>query len=66
MHHQSLGPNSWTINGHYNSELIHRRGAWRSLEAVEFATLEGVAWFNNRRLPSPSGYITPADAEDPF
>lgn len=33
---------------------IHRRGPWRSLEAVEFATLEGVDWFNNRRLFEPN------------
>ena len=30
-----------TINGLYKAEIIHRRGPWRSLEAVEFATLNG-------------------------
>jgi transposase InsO family protein len=39
-----------TINGLYKAEVIHRRGPWRSFEAVEFATLEWVDWFNNRRL----------------
>ena len=39
-----------TINGLYKTEVIHRRGPWRSFEAVEFATLEWVDWFNNRRL----------------
>ena len=39
-----------TINGLYKAELIHRRGPWRSFEAVEFATLEWVDWFNHRRL----------------
>ena len=39
-----------TINGLYKAEVIHRRGPWRSLEAVEFATLEWVDWFNHRRL----------------
>jgi transposase InsO family protein len=29
-----------TINGLYKAEVIHRRGPWRSFEAVEFATLE--------------------------
>ena len=43
-----------TINGLYKAEVIHRRGPWRSFEAVEFATLEWVDWFNNRRLLSPS------------
>jgi transposase InsO family protein len=41
----------------------HRRGPWRSLEAVEFATLEWVDWFNNRRLLEPIGNIPPAEAE---
>jgi putative transposase len=29
-----------TIYGLYKAELIHRRGPWRSFEAVEIATLE--------------------------
>src|SRR3954462_3046322 len=52
-----------TINGLYKAELIHRRGPWRSFEAVEFATLEWVAWFNNRRLLEPIGNLPPAEAE---
>ena len=52
-----------TINGLYKTEVIHRRGPWRSFEAVEFATLEWVDWFNNRRLLAPIGYIPPARAE---
>jgi transposase InsO family protein len=43
-----------TINGLCKAEVIHRRGPWQSFEAVEFATLEWVDWFNNRRLLSPS------------
>ena len=39
-----------TINGLYKAEVIWRRGPWRSLEAVEYATLKWVDWFNNRRL----------------
>jgi len=39
-----------TINGLYKAEVIHRRGPWRSFEAVEFAMLTWVDWFNNRRL----------------
>jgi transposase InsO family protein len=54
---------SETINGLYKAELIHRRGPWRSFEAVEFATLEWVDWFNNRRLMGPIGNIPPAEAE---
>ena len=52
-----------TINGLYKAEVIHRRGPWRSLKAVEFATLEWVDWFNNRRLLEPIGNIPPAEAE---
>ena len=52
-----------TINGLYKAELIHRRGPWRSFEAVEYATLEWVAWFKNHRLLGPIGNIPPAEAE---
>jgi putative transposase len=55
-----------TINGLYKAEVIHRRGPWRSLEAVEFATLEWVDWFNNRRLLEPIGNIPPAEAEERY
>ena len=53
-----------TINGLYKAEVIHRRGPWRSFEAVELATLEWVDWFNNRRLLEPIGNIPPAEAEE--
>src|SRR3954467_14682123 len=52
-----------TINGLYKAEVIHRRGPWRSFEAVEFATLEWVDWFNHRRLLEPIGNVPPAEAE---
>ena len=55
-----------TINGLYKAEVIHRRGPWRSFEAVEFATLEWVDWFNNRRLLEPNGNIPPAEAEENY
>lgn len=55
-----------TINGLYKAELIHRRGPWRSFEAVEFATLEWVDWFNNRRLLEPIGNIPPAEAQERY
>ena len=55
-----------TINGLYKAEVIHRRGPWRSFEAVEFATLEWVSWFNNRRLLEPIGNIPPAEAEERY
>ncbi len=55
-----------TINGLYKAEVIHRRGPWRSFEAVEFATLEWVDWFNHRRLLEPTGNIPPAEAEERY
>ena len=55
-----------TINGLYKAEVIHRCGPWRSFEAVEFATLEWVEWFNNRRLLEPIGNIPPAEAEERY
>ena len=55
-----------TINGLYKAEIIHRRGPWRSFEAVEFATREWVDWFNNRPLLEPIGFIPPAEAEERY
>ena len=52
-----------TVNGLYKAEVIWRAGPWRSIEAVEIATLEWVDWFNNRRLLEPIGYLPPAEAE---
>jgi len=55
-----------TINGLFKAEVIHRRGPWRSFEAVEYATLEWVDWFNNRRLLEPIGNIPPAEVKANF
>ena len=55
-----------TINGLHKAEVIHRRGPWRNFEAIEFATLEWVDWFNNRRLLEPIGFIPPAEAEERY
>ena len=55
-----------TINGLFKAEVIHRRGPWRSFDAVEYATLDWVDWFNNRRLLEPIGNIPPAEAEANF
>ena len=52
-----------TVIGLFKTEVIHRRGPWRSFDAVEYATLEWVDWFNNRRLLEPIGNIPPAEAE---
>jgi transposase InsO family protein len=52
-----------TIIGLFKTEVIHHRGPWRSVDAVEYATLEWVDWFNNRRLLESIGNIPPAELE---
>ena len=52
-----------TINGLYKAEVIHRRPSWSRREDVEWATLQWVDWYNNRRLMEPLGHIPPAEAE---
>jgi transposase InsO family protein len=61
--YRSINALAETVIGLFKTEVIHRRGPWRSFEAVEFATLEWVDWFNNRRLLEPIGNIPPAEAE---
>ena len=55
-----------SINGLYKAEVIHRRGPWRNVEAVELATLQWVDWFNNRRLLEPIGDIPPLEYEQAY
>ena len=52
-----------TVIGLFKTEVIRRRGPWRHLEAVEFATLEWVDCFTPRRLLEPIGYVPPAEYE---
>jgi putative transposase len=52
-----------TIIGLYKTELIRRRGPWKGLDQVEYATLEWVDWFNHRRLLEPIGHVPPAEFE---
>lgn len=52
-----------TINGLYKAEIIHKRGPWKNVDEVEFATLEWIDWFNNRRLLTSIGDMPPAEYE---
>ena len=52
-----------SVIGLFKTEVIHRRGPWRNLEAVEYAVLAWVDWFNTRRLLEPLGYVPPAEYE---
>jgi transposase InsO family protein len=55
-----------SVIGLFKTEVIRRRGPWRGIDAVEYATLEWVDWFNNRRLLEPIGYVTPAEYEEAY
>ncbi len=55
-----------TVIGLFKTEVIYARGPWRSLEAVEYATLEWVDWFNHRRLLEPIGHVPPAEFEEAY
>ena len=50
----------------YKTEVIWKRGPWRNVEDVEFATLEWVHWFNHRRLLEPIGNVPPAEFESSY
>jgi len=66
VHHSDRGSQYVSIRYSerlYKAEIIHRRGPWKTREAVELATLEWVSWFNHHRLLEPIGYIPPAEAE---
>jgi putative transposase len=55
-----------TVNGLYKTELIYRRGPWRSLQQVELATAGWVDWWNHRRLHSAVGAVPPASYEEDY
>jgi transposase InsO family protein len=55
-----------SVIGLFKTEVIRRLGPWRHLEAVEFATLDWVDWFNHRRLLEPIGYVPPAEYEQRY
>jgi putative transposase len=55
-----------SIIGLFKAEVIHPRGPWRSLEAVEYAVLQWVDWFNNRRLLEPLGDVPPIEFEQAY
>ena len=55
-----------TINGLYTTEVIRRRGPWRNIDAIEYATLEWADWFNHRRLLEPIGNVPSAELEEAY
>lgn len=63
MTYRGLNAEAETIIGLYKTEVIRRKGPWKGLDDVEYATLEWVDWFNHRRLLEPIGYVPPAEFE---
>ena len=50
-----------TMIGLFKTEVIHHGGPWRTVDDVEYATLEWVAWFNTTRLLAPLRYVPLAE-----
>jgi transposase InsO family protein len=61
--HRGFNALAESVIGLFKTEVIRPKGPWRTLEAVEFATLEWVDWFNTRRPLGPIGYVPPAEYE---
>ena len=55
-----------SFNGLYKTELIHRRGPWKRIEDVEWATLTYLDWFNSRCLHGEIGMVSPAELEESY
>ena len=52
-----------TVIGLFKTEIIRRRGPWRGLDDVEYATLEWVHWYNTKRLLESIGDVPPVEYE---
>ena len=55
-----------SFNGQFKAELVHRKGPWRNIEHVEWATLTYIDWFNRRRIHESLGHVTPTEFEDAY
>lgn len=55
-----------SIIGLFKTEVINFLGPWKSVGQVEWETLKWVDWYNNTRLHSAIGYVTPNEAEEAF
>ena len=55
-----------SVIGLCKTEVIRRRGPWRGLDDVEFATPEWVHWHNHQRILEPIGYIPPVEHENNY
>ena len=50
------------VFGH-QTEVIRMQGPWKTIDDMEYATLEWEDWFNQRRLLAPIGNVPPAKYE---
>ena len=55
-----------SIIGLFKIEVIKFLGLWKSVGQVEWETLKWVDWYNNTRLHSAIGYVTPQQSEEAF
>ena len=55
-----------SVIGLFKTEVIRREGPWRGVDQVEFATLDWVCWYNQRRLLEPIGYLPPTEFEEMY
>lgn len=53
-----------SVIGLFKTEVIYRKSPWKTFDAVEYATLDWVSWFNAKRLLEPIGNIPPAEYEN--
>ena len=55
-----------SIIGLFKTEVIERRGPWRTLTQVETALATWVDWYNHRRLHGACGDIPPVEYEQHY
>ena len=55
-----------SVVGLYKTECVKIDGPFRTVDELELATLSWVHWFNENRLHSSIGYLTPIEFEDMY
>jgi len=55
-----------TVIGLFKTEVIYKKSPWKNYDAAEYATLDWVSWFNNKRLLEPIGNIPSAEYEEMY
>ena len=55
-----------SVVGLYKTECVKIDGPFRTADDLELATLSWVHWFNDSRLHSSIGYLTPVEKENEY